>query len=78
MKPNTTRRQIYSDLLGMSFQMWISMKARRCIMKCGSFDKYLLNTHVDKIDSRFGLHLRNLMMRKKKEGDDFVMPYVPG
>lgn len=54
------------------------MKARRCIMKAGSLDKYLLNTKVDILDSRFGLHLRNLILRKKKEGKNFEMPYVPG
>lgn len=40
------------------------MKARRCIMKAGSFDNYLLETKTKYIDSRMGLHLRNLMKKK--------------
>ena len=47
-------------------------------MKAGSLDKYLLNTKVETIDSRFGLHLRNLIVQKKREGKSFVLPYVPG
>jgi len=37
------------------------MHARRCIMKAGSFDNYLLETKTKYIDSRMGLHLRSLM-----------------
>ena len=44
MKPNTMRKNMFSDILGMNFRLWISMKARRCIMKSGSFDNYLLQT----------------------------------
>ena len=53
------------------------MKARRCIMKRGSFDNYLLNTKVAQIDSRFGLFLRSLMIQKQKD-PDFEVPYIPG
>jgi hypothetical protein len=42
------------------------MKARRCIMKAGSLDNYLLNTNPKDIDSKFGLYLRDLIKEKIK------------
>lgn len=77
MKPNVTRKNLHSEILDMQFHIWISMKARKCIMKCGSFDNYLLNTKPEKIDSRFGLHIRNLLIQKRKN-PEFVVPYIPG
>lgn len=53
------------------------MKARRCIMKAGSFDNYLMNTKTKYIDSRMGLHLRSLMKQKIKD-PTFELPYIPG
>jgi len=38
------------------------MKTRKCIMKAGSLDNYLLNTKTKKIDSKFGLYLRDLLL----------------
>jgi len=61
MKPNIKRKTLRSDILCRSFKLYISMKARRCIMKAGSLDSYLLKTKPADIDSRFGLHLRNLI-----------------
>ena len=53
------------------------MKARKCIMKAGSLDKYLLNTKPADIDSKFGLLLRDYI--KKKQADpNFEVPYIPG
>ena len=57
--PNVMRKTLRSDILGMSFRLWISMKARRCIMKAGTFDNYLLNTKPAVIDSKMGLMLRS-------------------
>ena len=54
------------------------MQARRCIMKQGSFDNYLLHTKEKQIDSRFGLYLRGLMKQKQQNPEKFVMPYIPG
>ncbi len=53
------------------------MKARRCIMKAGSLDNYILKTKPRDIDSKFGLYLRELMTKKKKD-PDFHVPYIPG
>lgn len=57
--------------------MYISTKARKCIIKAGSFDNYLLNTKPKMIDSRFGLYLRELVIKKQKD-PSFTVPYVPG
>ena len=40
------------------------MKARKCIIKAGSLDNYLLNTKPADIDSKFGLYLRELIQKK--------------
>jgi large subunit ribosomal protein L28 len=50
----------------MNLRIWVSMKARRIIMKKGSFDNYITRTKPDQIDSKFGLYLRDLMRRKIK------------
>jgi ribosomal protein L28 len=85
-KPNVHRKNLQSDILGKTFRIWISMKARRCIMKAGSLDKYLLNSNQRYIDSPFGQYLRNLIVKKKNfdhkvatgqpvlDGEAFVMP----
>ena len=78
MKPNVTRKYFYSELLDTTLRVWISMKARKCIMKAGSFDNYILNTKPHRIDSRFGLYVRGLMMQKKRNPDEFELPYIPG
>ena len=44
MKPNVMRRTFFSQILGMNLRVWVSMKARRNIMKKGSFDNYILTT----------------------------------
>jgi ribosomal protein L28 len=46
MKPNIQKKKLRSDILGKDFKMWISMKARKCIMKAGSLDNYLLKTRT--------------------------------
>ena len=72
------RKWFYSDVLGISLRVWVSMHARRCIMKRGSFDNYLLNTKPKQIDSRFGLYIRGLMKDKMQNPETFVMPIIPG
>ena len=77
MKPNVNRKRLHSDILGMSFQVWISTKARKCIIKAGSLDKYLQTTRAEHIDTRFGLYLKDLI-RKKTKDSNFEVPYIPG
>jgi len=64
MKPNIVKKTLRSDILGQDFKIWITMKTRKCIMKHGSLDKYLLNTKPTYLDSKFGLYLKNIIMQK--------------
>lgn len=77
MKPNTMRRTFYSQILGINLRLWVSMKARRTIMKRGSFDNYIMNTKQQHIDSKFGLYLRQLM-KKKEKNPQMEVPYILG
>lgn len=61
MKPNVKSRTLRSEILNQSFKLDITMKARKCIMKAGSLDNYLLQTKPADIDSKFGLYLRSLI-----------------
>ena len=63
-KPNIFKKKLRSDILQKDFSLWISAKARRCIMKAGSLDNYLLKTHPRYLDSKFGIHLKNLIKEK--------------
>lgn len=62
----------------MNLRIWISMKARKTIMKRGSFDNYLLNTRPAHIDSKFGVYLRDLMKKKLASPNTFRMPIIAG
>jgi hypothetical protein len=53
------------------------MKARKCILKAGTLDKYLLNTKPQNIDSKFGLLLRDYI-KKKQSDPNFEVPYITG
>jgi large subunit ribosomal protein L28 len=61
MKPNVKSRNLHSEVLQQSFKLDITMKARKCIIKAGSLDNYLLRTKPQDIDSKFGLYLRSLI-----------------
>ena len=61
MKPNVHRKNLYSDILKTPFKIFISTKARKCIIKNGNFYNYLLNTKPEHIDSRLGLYIRSLI-----------------
>lgn len=54
------------------------MKTRKCIMKAGNLDNYLLNTSSRYLDSKMGLYLKSLIKDKQKNPDSFKMPYIPG
>lgn len=77
-KPNIYRKRLYSHALDMHLNLWISMKTRKCIMKCGTLDNYLLTTKPRYLDSKMGLHLRSLVRSKLKNPDEFKMDYIPG
>ena len=61
MKPNVMRRSFFSQILGMNLRVWVSMKARRTIMKKGSFDNYILSTNSKTLDSKFGVYIKSLI-----------------
>ena len=61
MKPNVKSRNLHSEVLNQSFKMDITMKARKCIIKAGSLDNYLLQTKPENIDSKFGIYLRSMI-----------------
>ena len=77
-KPNIYKKKLHSDILEQDFKIWISMKTRKCIMKAGSLDNYILNTAPRFLDSKFGLFLKELIKSKKQSPETFKMPYVPG
>jgi ribosomal protein L28 len=77
MKPNVHRKSLYSNVLGQAFKVYISTKARKCIIKAGSFDNYLINTSTKYIDSRFGMYLKSLVEMKRRN-PKFEVPYIPG
>ena len=77
MKPNLMRRTFFSQVLGMDLRLWVSMKARRTIMKRGSFDNYILKTKTEHIDSKFGLYLRSLM-KQKLRNPQMSIPVIAG
>ena len=77
MQPNIMRKSFYSQILQQHFRLFISMKARKCIMKKGSFDNYIMLTKPAQIDSKFGLYLKKLMEQKKAD-PTFKVPYIVG
>ena len=76
-KPNVKSRNLHSEILEQDFKLNISMKARKCIIKAGSLDNYLINTKPEDIDSKFGLYLRDLIKQKKAD-PEFAIPYIKG
>ena len=76
-KPNIYKKKLRSYLLNRDFKLWISMKTRKCIMKAGSLDKYLLNSKEKHIDSKFGIYLRYIF-REKQVNPEMTYQYIPG
>jgi len=67
MKPNVMRRSFFSQILNMHLRVWVSMKARKCIIKRGSFDNYIMKTKPKQLDSKFGIYIKQLMKQKIKD-----------
>lgn len=77
MKPNVMRRSFFSQILNMHLRVWVSMKARKCIIKRGSFDNYIMKTKPKQLDSKFGIYIKQLMKQKIKD-PQFQIPVIPG
>jgi len=75
--PNVFRKRLYSDILEQTYRIFISTKARRCIIKRGSLDNYLLLTQEKQINSKFGMHLKALIKQKQRD-PSFTPLYIPG
>jgi len=67
--PNTFKTSLYSDILEKTYKIAISTKARKCIIKKGSLDNYILFTDPRKVHSKLGDYLRKLMKAKLKDPD---------
>ena len=76
-KPNVHRKKFVSEILGQEFNILVSIKALRCIYKAGGFDRYILDTKEKNMNSKFGMHLRELMQKKLKD-PSFAIPYIKG
>lgn len=75
-KPNVQRKKYYSDILDMTIRLPVTAHAMKNIVKAGSFDNYILNTKAEKMNSKMGNYLRNLM-KQKQANPDFLIPYIP-
>ena len=76
-KPNIFKKKLHSEILNQNFHIWISSKTRKCIMKQGSLDKYLLNSNPAHIDSKYGLYLKQLI-KQKLENPTANIGYIKG
>ncbi len=56
--PNTFAKRLWSDALGRWVRVALTAGVLRTIDTKGGLDGYLLETRDDKIDSRFGLELK--------------------
>jgi len=65
-KPNIYKKSLKSEILNKQFKLWITMKTRKCIMKAGSFDNYLLTTKPIKLIVSLDFIWENLSSKNKK------------
>ena len=65
-KPNVNKITYFSKILQTNFKLFVSTKAMKTIVRFGSFDNYILNTHHTKLRSQYGLYLKGLMRKKLK------------
>jgi len=72
-KPNTVRKQVYSDLLEKKLKIRMTTSVLRTIDKKGGIDNYILYTRDKDIGSKFGLELKEEMKMafEKKTGKKF-------
>eukprot|EP00344_Euplotes_crassus_P003039 CAMPEP_0197012702 /NCGR_PEP_ID=MMETSP1380-20130617/63410_1 /TAXON_ID=5936 /ORGANISM="Euplotes crassus, Strain CT5" /LENGTH=342 /DNA_ID=CAMNT_0042436377 /DNA_START=126 /DNA_END=1154 /DNA_ORIENTATION=- len=75
-KPNVFAKKFYSDILEMELVLPVTVYAFRIIRKYKSFDNYILKTKEKDMNSKMGMHLKELMLKKLKD-PKFVVPYIP-
>ena len=66
-RPNVQPATLYSKILDEKFDLKVTVHALRKIDAAGGFDRYILNTHPNKMMSRKGMEIR-LLMRKVMKG----------
>lgn len=75
-KPNVFNKRFQSEILGIEIRLPTSTTALRTIRKVGGFDNYILNTRKSKMNSKIGMYIRDLMIKKLND-PDFEVPYIP-
>lgn len=75
-KPNVSDKLFYSHILDKNITLPATAHAIKCIVKAGSFDNYILNTHPAKMNSKMGMFLRRTM-QQKLANPDMEVPYIP-
>lgn len=68
---------MHSDILGRRLYVRLSRKADRTLDRYGSFDRYILLSSPQRLDSKMGEYYRSLMMRKVND-PSYRVPYVLG
>lgn len=68
--------RLYSEILGMKVRLPVTAYALKNIVKAGCFDNYILNTDPKKMNSKMGLFLKDIMLKKKKD-PEYIIPYIP-
>lgn len=64
-KPNVQWVKLYSETLNARLRVKATQKALRCIDKAGGLDNYLLKTEDKKLDSKFALRLRRIIIDRQ-------------
>ena len=67
--PNTISKRLWSDALDRRIRVTLTANVLRTIDLKGGLDNYLLETKNAKIDSRFGLELKQAVLRAKLDKD---------
>eukprot|EP01126_Amoeba_proteus_P033681 TRINITY_DN3316_c0_g1_i5.p1 TRINITY_DN3316_c0_g1~~TRINITY_DN3316_c0_g1_i5.p1 ORF type:complete len:143 (+),score=25.64 TRINITY_DN3316_c0_g1_i5:286-714(+) len=66
-KPNVHWKTFKSELLSQRFQVPVTTKALRCVDKKGGIDNYVLYTPEKEMDSKIGLELKKLLVKRWEE-----------
>ncbi|KAI9299224.1 hypothetical protein K502DRAFT_322432 [Neoconidiobolus thromboides FSU 785] len=65
--PNVTKKSLFSELMGKSYNLTVSMAALRTIDKKGGLDNYLLETSDENLKSQWGSQMKMELKKKKQE-----------
>ncbi len=74
-KPGVVSKWFKSETLGRKFKLFVTNKARRCILKAGGLDEYLLNTKDSTLCSKLGSELKQAIKAKNND-PEMRVPYI--